>query len=501
MYIPSILLEVLVPLFIFNQILPSVAQTAGRCTSRINTRKEVRTLSQAELTSIQGTINKMHNDGWFNWFSYTHMYYADRIHGTPEFLPWHRYFLREFEKAGQFYDPNFAAPYWDSTVDSANPASSIVFTSGYWGGNGGGSGRCLTSGFQGGWQRMFPNEGCLTRNFDRGNSISPWNSPESVTSTVVSSTNYNSFRNGIEYGIHGAVHNGISGDMSTMQSPNDSIFFLHHGFIDYLWWKWQRASSNNLMSYSGTFNGRPVSNSDRITGFNVPVRDTMVLGYGQMCFSYDNQPLLNKRGTPKNRLSSKKSKVTSYRKLTLNREAELVTDSQEIEKVTQVPTMSLVSLLNSTVLDRFFPGLADGKVSPNEIHMPDAVTQKAVDYANQYLDETSNQVNTTVVPVASTSIVDSLLATADNNCIGCEDSGTNSTSQRKSKNRNLRNAARVVDAPPTPKDLTMPIPARLSDSMLKMFNIDVNEYNQYYSDQVQLVNILNQAGYVSPYIQ
>ena len=34
---------------------------------------------------------------------------------------------------------------------------------------------------------------------------------------------------------HNTVHNTIAGDMATMLSPRDPIFFLHHANIDRIW--------------------------------------------------------------------------------------------------------------------------------------------------------------------------------------------------------------------------------------------------------------------------
>merc|ERR1712216_396374 len=50
----------------------------------------------------------------------------------------------------------------------------------------------------------------------------------------------------LENGIHGQIHGAIGGNsghawghMTSLYSPYDPIFFLHHGFIDFLWSQWQ----------------------------------------------------------------------------------------------------------------------------------------------------------------------------------------------------------------------------------------------------------------------
>jgi tyrosinase len=45
-------------------------------------------------------------------------------------------------------------------------------------------------------------------------------------------------------GCHNQVHQWISGDMDTMTSPNDPVFFLHHSNVDRIWTAWQLRNGN-----------------------------------------------------------------------------------------------------------------------------------------------------------------------------------------------------------------------------------------------------------------
>ena len=55
-------------------------------------------------------------------------------HYGPAFLPWHRYYIRQFELDLQSIDPSVTLPYWDWTVD--NSPTSSIWSPDFMGGNG-----------------------------------------------------------------------------------------------------------------------------------------------------------------------------------------------------------------------------------------------------------------------------------------------------------------------------------------------------------------------------
>ncbi|KAK0190020.1 hypothetical protein F5146DRAFT_1002196 [Armillaria mellea] len=53
-------------------------------------------------------------------------------------------------------------------------------------------------------------------------------------------------------GLHAARHKGVRGEMgNVMTLPNDPIFWLHHGYINYLWWKWQDDNETHINNLEG----------------------------------------------------------------------------------------------------------------------------------------------------------------------------------------------------------------------------------------------------------
>jgi hypothetical protein len=57
-------------------------------------------------------------------------------------------------------------------------------------------------------------------------------------------TNFHSMAERLEQ-LHSNVHTWVGGTMTTHLSPLDPLFFLHHGFIDKVWFDWKKHNPNN----------------------------------------------------------------------------------------------------------------------------------------------------------------------------------------------------------------------------------------------------------------
>jgi len=272
-------------------------QTQPACASRY-TRREVRGTSASDWSMISSTFLRMQSSGWVGWFAYLHTINFNSIHGNSMFFPFHRKFVQDFESIGRrSFNSRFYVPYWDSARDYVAPQNSAVLSSRYIGGNGGGNG-CLTNGLQGNSIMTYPNRHCLRRVYNGpGNTIRTWYSPEFILSRLLNDRTMAALRSDIEYSIHGAVHVGLGGDMNTRASANDFAFFMHHCNLDRLWWRWQ-LTGNKIWVMDGPGPNGAASINTSISHYNIPMRNVMQLGFGDMCFNYDDAAPLTGGTTP-----------------------------------------------------------------------------------------------------------------------------------------------------------------------------------------------------------
>ncbi|TFK95596.1 Di-copper centre-containing protein [Pterulicium gracile] len=264
---------------------------------------------------------------------YVHSNQLEKIHMSAIFLPFHRWFLNTVEQRLR-KDCGYRGPmgYWDWTKD----ASSGIQKSSIFDGNrdsGLGSfgkasnGFVVTDGAWGGQQVAYPTPHTIVRNFTatpfREGRMQPEfiNKPNqnvndavkvSVVNDVVKGNKgdfvkfYNQFDE-LE-GFHSGVHFAMGGDMGdTSYSPNDPLFFLHHGMLDRVWAMWQNQHPSNKKAFGGgstwalqsaeawkTFGpaGMPpnIGPSARIPnvgmGDSVTVADILDIRGGYLCYSY-----------------------------------------------------------------------------------------------------------------------------------------------------------------------------------------------------------------------
>ncbi|MFD5556149.1 tyrosinase family protein [Streptomyces sp. NPDC127068] len=272
----------------------------------VYTRKNVTKLSSAERKRFVNAVLALKRKGRYDEFVRVHIdyYVADgdtnrRVaHMAPSFLPWHRRFLLEFERALQREAPGVTVPYWDWTA-ARSPVGS-PWTDDLLGGTGRGTERRVATGpfaRANGWivRENITDDDFLVRDLGRPSNpfalpskdelalamresvydVEPWNS------TVSSG-----FRNGLEgwtgvrtgdgrWRNHNRVHRWVGGTMLGGASVNDPVFWLHHSFVDLLWSRWRKAHPDGAYEpaeppgFGSLERGRIVARNERMPPWDV----------------------------------------------------------------------------------------------------------------------------------------------------------------------------------------------------------------------------------------
>jgi tyrosinase len=261
-----------------------------QCTTRYQ-RKGWHTLTNAEKSAyIDGELCLMStpaNSGvpgalsrWDE-LQYAHLSQADYIHGVGAFLPFHRWFTTVHEillRTECGYEGPI--PYWDEPRDIGQLISSQVFdVSLGFGGTGSGSRRCITTGpFVNLTLRMGEDGGtttyCVSRNINERSFAS---AAQSNVNACLGSTTFLTAWGCLEGRPHGAGHGGVSGTMSNpLLSPGDPLFYLHHTYLDKLFWDWQSRDLTRRLTEIGGRNTRDLT--DTLPGFEIQVVDENPFG-------------------------------------------------------------------------------------------------------------------------------------------------------------------------------------------------------------------------------
>ena len=175
-------------------------------------------------------------------------------------------------------DPNMAIPYWDWSYDAEEPLKSPIFSEEYLYYKNGPNGDCRL-------RCTYPTNHCLTRNYQTRGFTTFVNSA-SLILLFNKSTSFDSFRQMLEATPHAIVHaalGGEGGDLTTMISPNDPIFFLHHSFIDKIWWDFQ-LQTGRFSEYNGFHSWMPVFSWNTMEPFGKTV--TQSFNLTELCVEY-----------------------------------------------------------------------------------------------------------------------------------------------------------------------------------------------------------------------
>jgi|GEM_PF-1495569 len=187
--------------------------------------------------------------------------------GIQRFLPWHRAYLIEFENLLQSVDSTVTIPYWDWT-NQAFPD----------------------------WLVDFLPEGLVDVNgssydvFRQVGRDETLPDPAATKEGMAVHNNYTDFTLFLEgwnpYGAHNQIHVHVggsgpdSGPMSSMYSPADPVFWLHHAECDRLWRIWQEDHSGERPDLSG--------NSSIMDPWNYHYDDLLDINVAPLGYAYES---------------------------------------------------------------------------------------------------------------------------------------------------------------------------------------------------------------------
>jgi len=178
--------------------------------------------------------------------------YSGRKHGAPSihssesfeksFLPWHRYYLWEFETNLQYYanDCSVTLPYTQTHILHKDSIDHIFGEDTLYGPL---KRARLKKGV--GRDFQFENQDVYRDPAARGE-LRPF---KNAKFPIDPQSTYAKFSELLESGEasgsevpvhHNIVHGMIGGTMGAFESPADPLFFLHHAWVDYKWWEWQQ---------------------------------------------------------------------------------------------------------------------------------------------------------------------------------------------------------------------------------------------------------------------
>lgn len=278
---------------------------------RLHVRKNIYTLSAAEIATLRTGVAAMKaraSTDQTSWWYQAKMHAVDAgtalalqdqcQHRQFLFFSWHRMFVYYFERILRKAsgDANFAQPYWNYTDVAAQGAIPEAYrvpnseaTNALY--------NATRATIYNGGAALPPGDVSYASGFNLTNFATGTQGALSFGGRTVTGPMHfpvpSPGTGEIEFSPHNNVHNDISGDMGSGESPKDPIFWLHHSNIDRLWKRWlalgngraNPTGDNVWMNHVFTFfdeNGGQVN----LTGAQV-LNTVTQLGY-----RYDDDPFV-----------------------------------------------------------------------------------------------------------------------------------------------------------------------------------------------------------------
>ncbi|KAI0204837.1 hypothetical protein F4808DRAFT_474164 [Astrocystis sublimbata] len=229
------------------------------------------------------------------------------VHQYGVFVAWHRYFVHGFESLLRDecgYKSPF--PWWYEIQDVGNFSGSSLFTPEYFGSlpvshqpeDHEADSFCITDGaFANRTVTVGVSEPqCLSRGEDQR--LSALTTLEKLNECQANVTKFSDHEECVSNGIHISTHAAVGKIMGNLPaSVNDPAFFMHHGFIDWQWMRWQRVNESRYEDISGCYflgdedDCTPVSLDTVLSADgvfpNMTLREVINPTTNPLCYEYD----------------------------------------------------------------------------------------------------------------------------------------------------------------------------------------------------------------------
>ncbi|KAJ3122459.1 hypothetical protein HK100_011986 [Physocladia obscura] len=256
-----------------------------------------------------------HNAYWAH-VSIVAIFFPNPI-GNAQFYPYHRALMWNWELALRstgIWPSTIGVPYFDWSAMSQNWWTSDIFSTAYFGPISNTDTRTAPCVVQGAFAyRVVAPDPDGYRGVTSGNTTclrrSASKSAMTDATTITQSLGATSFAQltrsepSVYYdttNYHADGHAVLGGDGSDMAnaavSPNDPIFFLHHGFVDKYWWRWQNLCSAFVTDYEGNLerSDDPISDGTTVASYtqyldswsNFQVWDMLDTQGDTLCYTY-----------------------------------------------------------------------------------------------------------------------------------------------------------------------------------------------------------------------
>ena len=224
-------------------------------------------------------------------------HFCEILHCMVFFLPWHRWFILQYENLLRDIEPNVTLTYWDWSMVMAKPFDSNLWDNNPWsfGGSGHGVNNTVINGpFKEPDWKMVPGgdpDSYLELRRDLQYSYPAPFIPSALHMALLFKYEPHEFHKFLTVfqSYHDNIHNiafGLESTMSNLFSAWTPEFFLHHTYIDKFWYEWQEQGHDyKYIEYY-------MKQTRYMQGTEYLPRDMMDIKYqeGNVCVTYEESP-------------------------------------------------------------------------------------------------------------------------------------------------------------------------------------------------------------------